>query len=114
MIFDIRQKIDSEIFKSSSDLAKWPAGDFDYQIILEDINDDYIFDLCEWLAENCSRNFVLVKETSELIAGGSTNNLSKWNRRKERGRDKFDKETVNAFIRLYDDDVTAFRIVWVL
>lgn len=114
MIIDIRSKIEHEITKTNSDPKSWPAGAFDYELLLHDVDDDTIFQLCEWLAGNCSENFVCVRKTSELIAGGSTNNLSKWTRRKRLGRDKFDREQIDVMIRLDEADITAFRFVWII
>lgn len=114
MVVDISNNIDSESFKDPSEGDDWVAGAFDYQLLLSDVDDEIIFNICEWLADNCSNNFVVVRKTSELIAGGSTNNKMKWERRKKRGRDKFDREQIDVMVRLDRDDIVAFRMVWIL
>lgn len=114
MIVDIRQHIESESFKESYSPKDWIAGNFDYQLVLTDVTDAMIFQLCEWLADNCGKNFVCIRKTSELIAGGSTNNKNQWERRKRLGRGKFDYEQISAIIRLDHSDIVSFRLVWIL
>jgi len=104
----------SEKFRATTDLVNWTAGSFDYELILEGISDNEIEILCDWLADNCTDNFIFLKESSELIAGGSTNNKLRWERRKLNGRDPFDHITVDAHIRLDRDDIAAFRLTWIL
>ena len=91
----------------------WNAGLFDYEIKLRDINDEEIDILAEWLVENCSSNFIVHKTTKQIIAGGNSNNLKNWQTRKIHGINS-NYESIEVSIRLYEKDISAFRLTWVL
>lgn len=102
-----------EFWKKDSNLSNWLAGQFDYEII---INNDFtqaeLDEMCEWLAHNCKLNFIASLRTTEILAGGTSDNLSTWNHRNNSGF--YTHKTTTLHIRLYKDDIVAFRMRWIL
>lgn len=91
---------------------KWHAGAFDYELTFIETDRNLTDELCDWLANNCSENFIVARDTSELIAGGCSDNLLAWNNRSK----YFGSSDVitELRIRLHKADVTMFRLVWML
>ena len=65
--------------------------------------------LGEWLSTNCTKNFIMSKNTSSIFAGGCTDNANAW----------WDRHTGTAFnvhteyyIKLYKPDLILFELVW--
>lgn len=107
--FDISiYKLD-EIFKKNHN--NWPAGAFDYQLRLKDMPEDEIETLCEWLSINCTKNYIVSKDTLQILSGGPTNNQLAW---KQRNRSNhYNEKTSTIKVRLDDADITLFRMAWV-
>lgn len=109
---NLKGHIQRETFKTKSKQI-WEAGTFEYELELDDLTDNEIDIIAEWLSENCTENFIVFKNLSEIVAGGSVNNLLLWNYRKVHGPDP-DSRTINLKIRLSSADISAFRLTWVL
>ncbi len=112
--FDLSEYMPRERSKADSDPGRWPAGAFDYQLSVY-LKDPALTDqLCEWLSENCTENFVVSRIESDIIAGGTTNNSRAWKQRHRKSkRNKFSYDTiVKLQIRLHDADVLMFRLAW--
>ena len=112
--FDLKPHIKSERFRATTDEGAWDAGQFDYEILLENVTDHKINILCDWLVDNCTYNFIFNREISEIIAGGTSNNKRMWERRKKTGQVIYSHPTINAYLRLDRDDSVAFRLTWIL
>jgi hypothetical protein len=98
-----------EQFRSGNSFENWLAGAFDYQLELENMDDDQVDHVCEWLSMNCTENFVVIRTDSYLIAGGTTDNRRAWQQRDTRfGRDRL----VKLRIRLHAADTMMFRLAW--
>jgi hypothetical protein len=75
--------------------------------------------LNDWLCDNCSENFVVLRITYEIAAGGNINPKSTWERRKKAGpptvnyKGNYDV-SMNIHVRLCMIDVLAFRLTWIL
>jgi hypothetical protein len=110
--FDLSEYTPKELFRSDSNPKEWPAGAFDYQMSIYLSDKNLTVQLCEWLSENCTKNFIVSRIQSEIIAGGHTDNRLAWKQRKRRKRFGYDP-TVKLQIRLHDDDVLMFRLAWV-
>jgi len=110
-----KNRIQHELIRATYDDSNksWPAGLFDYELKLLDLDNEEIDILAEWLSENCRENFILTTTTREIVAGGSSDNLAKWQNRKLLGPNLFSK-TVEAKIRLDRNDIAAFRLSWIL
>ena len=62
-----------------------------------------------WLSHNCTENFIFTKNTSVIMAGGSTNHQVAWARRKH---NRSLSETNDYYIKLYKNDLLLFEMVW--
>jgi hypothetical protein len=62
-----------------------------------------------WLSHNCTENFIFTKNTSVIMAGGSTDHQVAWKRRRYRRREH---ETNDYHIKLYKTDMILFEMVW--
>lgn len=92
----------------------WKAGMFEYEVkIVQDFTNEELDEVCEWLAHNCKANFIALLKTNETLAGGSTNNLVSWNNRQNQGIYSQLNKTLKLHIRLYSEDVVAFRLRWI-
>ena len=70
----------------------------------------------DWLAENCSENYIYICDISHIIGGGSFPVKSRWMRyKKQRLRgitdSEYDSFTVYR-IRLTKQDEVLFRLTW--
>lgn len=102
-----------EQFKKDFKSLDWPAGAFDYELVItSDLTQDQKDNLCEWLAYNCKKNFIVFEKTNTRLAGGSSDNLADWKRRHIIDiYSKFD--TISTVtVRLSKEDITLFRMVW--
>ena len=80
------------------------------------MDDAAIAVLAEWLCDNCTENFIVMKQTTETVAGGTNNPRARWERRKA-GRSSFSDmftSTIRFKIRMHREDITAFRLTWIL
>lgn len=104
-----------ESFKENYSKEDWPAGNFDYNLKLSstDLLQTEKDTLCEWLAHNCTNNFIVFEESNERLAGGSSNNLLDWNNRKRRGIYKKLDKLSTITVRLSKEDILMFRMVWI-
>lgn len=105
--FDISKYILDEIFKETYPRS-WPAGGFHYQLRLGEVDQEQLDIICEWLSINCKDNYIVSRETLEIVSGGTTNNRLSWVQKKTR-RDK----TYTIKIRLDVVDIMLFRMVWI-
>jgi hypothetical protein len=107
-----------EYFKQNNSI-NWKAGIFDYEIIIKYTTDDFMEILNDWLCENCSQNFIVLRNITELVAGGNTQPKIKWEKRKETGPptyidNKHNSDTVmDLHVRLHIEDTVLFRLTWV-
>jgi len=93
--------------------TNWPAGLFDYQLsTIQSLSKPESETLCDWLATNCTENFIVLKDTTEALAGGHSNNKLAWDNRRKRGY-KQDRTSTEFKIRLDQKDIMLFRMVWV-
>lgn len=105
---DLTEYFHAESFKPAGGSVTWPAGAFDYQLSLY-LSDPQLTDqLCEWLSCSCTENFVVLREESALIAGGTTDNRLSWEQRRKYKRDS----TVELIVRLHQPDVLMFKLAW--
>lgn len=113
---DIRNRILLESFSSLTPMGQWNAGAFEYEVRLMLLDEGMIDVLIGWLCDNCVDNFVVIKVTDELIAGGTTNNKLSWDREKVNGKRPSPHNCpVTEFkIRMSVVDATTFRISWIL
>ena len=71
---------------------------------------DQEFMLRKWLSYNCIQNFIFSRHEIKILAGGSSDNIVAWEQRTD---DDYHNLTVSEyFVKLYNDDVTAFELVW--
>ena len=85
-------------------------GVFDKIYVIEQtLTDDEEEQLGEWLSMNCSKNFIMTKQTNKIYAGGCHDNLSGWASRNIIG---FRDEQRDYHIKLYQQDVVLFEMVW--
>lgn len=86
-------------------------GVFDKLYHVEDeLTDEQEVQLGEWLSINCTKNFVMSKQTHCIFAGGCTDNLQAWTDR-HTGNPPFD--VIREYhIKLYKSDITLFEFVW--
>jgi hypothetical protein len=68
--------------------------------------------LGEWLCYHCLNNFIFLKESDALIAGGHDDNVNEWNNR-------FDPNKHNRYvpysfhvIKLLTEDAVFFELTW--
>jgi hypothetical protein len=97
----------SESFKKDFEIKDWPAGAFDYELTIFESTTDETDMLCEWLSTNCTDNFIVARDSSQILAGGSTNNALSW-KNKHSARDL----TTEIRIRLHERDIMLFRMAW--
>lgn len=101
-----------EKFKSNYNVLSWPAGAFEYELVIgQSLSKNQLDTLCEWLSENCTRNFVIVKKQSRILAGGTSDNKLAWKQRRK--YKTIHDEQVDIVIRLSSADVMLFRMVWI-
>lgn len=92
----------------------WKAGLFEYEAkIAQDFTKEELDEVCEWLSHNCKNNFIALLKTNETLAGGSSNNLISWKNRHKQGYRPLTKKTLRLHIRLYSEDIVAFRLRWI-
>lgn len=120
MTFSIKNSLPfMEYFRDSSG-KEWDRGAFDYAIVISSVHEEYeIHPLCDWLCDNCTENFIVLKKTYENIAGGSNNNKLRWERRKSYGAQADGVYRSHNFstkyeFRLHKCDMTGFRLTWIL
>lgn len=109
--FDLSERSPKELFKSNSDIASWPAGGFDYQLTIYLSDPKLTDDLCGWLSENCTQNFVVSRLENKIIAGGCSNNKLAWKQRHRRNGYVVEP-IIKLQIRLDEKDVFLFRMCW--
>ena len=51
-----------------------------YSILQSNWTEEDYLALGDWLAENCTENYIYLRCTSQTVGGGTTNNLWAWNR----------------------------------
>jgi hypothetical protein len=107
--FDLSSYLHKEIHRHSQDTESWPAGAFDYQLTVYLGDADLTDQLCGWLSENCSENFIVSKSKSMIIAGGCSDNKLAWEQRHHKSN--YDPD-VKLTIRLHEQDVLMFRLAW--
>lgn len=114
----IKIKDYNEFFKVPD--VRWEAGLFDYEIIIQFTNDEIMSVLNDWLCDNCLDNFVVLRISTELVAGGNTQPGQTWERRKKAGPPNISDPkqcydvSMNIHIRLCITDVLGFRLTWIL
>ena len=97
--------VDFESFKKHRDL-----GMFDKLYVIEqNLTDDEEEQLGEWLSMNCSKNFIMTKQTSKIYAGGYHDNIAGWASRHIVG---YNEEQRDYQVKLYQEDVVLFEMVW--
>lgn len=98
----------TESFRTAD--GQWHAGAFDYEVRFYHPGDDEMDELCEWLAENCSENFIVAEDASQILAGGFSDNKLGWANRHQHKR-----EIIREIrVRLMRTDQILFRLTWVL
>lgn len=84
-------------------------GAFSYEMeINQNLTDEELDKLGEWLSENCRDNFIMLVDVGKIYAGGTSNNSLAWKNRRHRQLDEIKK----IRIRLSRWDENLFKLVW--
>lgn len=115
-LFNLKSCIIYERFRANTNYNDWEHNGFDYELKFGPVTDQELNIIGDWLAENCMLNYILLKDTSEIIGGGSYDNKRAWLRKKFTGCNGYIREhkLVSGRVRLDRDDITAFRLTWIL
>lgn len=106
-----KSSITEELFANSPDSnICWPAGAFDYQLKFYEYSRKETDQICEWLSKNCTNNFIVIRDESQIIAGGYSDNKTAW---KQKNKKSFKRDLISeVIIRLQQSDIFLFRMVW--
>lgn len=85
----------------------WPAGAFSYQLTLYESDKNVTDALCEWLSINCKDNFIVVRDTCAILAGGYADNADAWVRNAP-----LHDPISEIRVRLSSDDLVLFTLAW--
>jgi hypothetical protein len=97
----------SEAFKKDFKIKDWPAGAFDYELTMVESTAEETDVLCEWLSTNCTDNFIVARDSSQILAGGCSDNALSWKKRHSA------RELITEIrIRLHESDIMLFRMAW--
>jgi hypothetical protein len=107
-----KSSIIEEFFATDTGKDKpWPAGAFDYQLSFHEYSRTETDQLCEWLGENCTKNFIIMRNESQIIAGGYSDNMAAW---KKRHHKSYKRDLISEItVRLDESDIFLFRMVWI-
>lgn len=101
-------------------LSKVDLGAFDcgYGFYCNDYG--FVQDMIDWLAQNCTDNFIVIRRVADIVAGGYTDNQRAWNENQfNLSKMKFGKKQTHRRIgprwdiKLSKDDHLAFYLRWV-
>jgi len=95
---------------------KMKLGNFEIGYdLLENPGDDIVQEVVDWLAVNCTDNFIVTQVVGRIIAGGFVDNASaakkglfRLNRRRSA-----DREWIDYRIKLSAQDNVMFSMVWI-
>jgi hypothetical protein len=65
-----------------------------------------------WLSNHCTHNFIFIKITNQIIAGGYGNNSVAWANRQLKSMSIHHQKIHKWEIRMVDQDATIFEMVW--
>lgn len=75
-------------------------------------NEQYLNEICEWVVNSFTNNFVIIEHVDTHVAGGWTNNQTGW----ERSGFKVDRSKHSSMatyeLRCHDVDASAFMLRW--
>lgn len=75
-------------------------------------HEQYLNEICEWICNTFTNNFVVIEHVATNVAGGWTNNKHGW----ERNNCKVNRSNHSALatyeLRCHDTDATAFMLKW--
>lgn len=84
---------------------------FDRMYLVRQLSSDEVEHMALWLCHNCTKNFVFTENSSRMLAGGSTNPLLGWQRRKTDEHDRM-ATTDGYYIKLDQEDTAFFDLSW--
>lgn len=85
-------------------------GVFDKLYVIDQtLSDGQEEQLGEWLSLNCTKNFIMTKNTTQIYAGGSSDNAEGWASRHIPG---YHDERREYMVKLYKQDILLFEMVW--
>jgi superfamily I DNA/RNA helicase len=92
-----------------------PQGVFDctYQFDAE-LSPSQTESMSAWLSYHCEENFVFLRTTNQILAGGCTNSAAEWERRQQLS-DIYDEhyQPYHSYqIRIMKEDQARFEMVW--
>lgn len=92
-----------------------PVGVFNatYEFV-SGLTDDQVTKMGAWLSYNCEHNFIFLKTSNQILAGGCTNAAAEWEQRCSdvNVADDHYKPYEEYQIRLMAPDIPMFEITW--
>lgn len=75
-------------------------------------NEEYLNEICEWVVNTFSKNFVIIEHVDTIVAGGWIDNRHGWDQ--QRSQVDRSNHSANAVyeLRCVDADATAFMLRW--
>jgi hypothetical protein len=97
--------------------VKSNIGVFDVAYILHNIDEDTVQSVIDWLAENCSDNFIVTKTSHRIVAGGYVDNKQAYKNgrfklKSSRKNNHITDSDVSYEVRLHNFDSVMFSMVW--
>lgn len=106
--------------QSNIKLIRGDLGNFDHGYEFWCNDENYMQLMIDWMVQNCSKNFIITRQMTHIVAGGFTDNDGAWKKNKfnlNKMRFKRRGNQPRAIgplwrVKMYNDDHVAFSMRW--